>query len=149
MAASQQEVRNLLGGIVGSARMPVQARPQKNGHTPERQGENGTAPKAGASAAVLAEVQNLARPLGTGGVRQACQIVNYLHKRGVTHGGLLLAIAGHWAAHHDRIREPFAYYNPGAEGWEAVRLVLSARAAEAEHAAMMAVDRAWAEKARA
>ena len=98
--------------------------------------------------AMLDEIAAAARTLGPPGVKRAIRLAQHLAKKGVTHRGLLLRFVRHFVAGYSRIGNEFAYYNPGADGFEAIRASLAGRMGEEEGKEFKAAEKAWLEGGR-
>ena len=125
-AANRARARSLVEGVAGALTLP-QAAP---------------APGS-ASKAERDEIAALAGSLGAKGVSGAIRLAQWLEKRGVAHGGLRIRFVRHFVAGYSRIANPFAYYNPGAAGFDAIRSQLASEMAQDEAAALKAAEATW------
>lgn len=101
------------------------------------------APAPGEPRLNVARIAEIAAGLGKTRQALAIRLAQWLHNRGVTHAGLLERFIHHFAAHADAIRSPFAYFNPGREGFEIIRQRCAAEAATDEHEALKAAEIRW------
>lgn len=124
--ANRARARSLVGGVADALRL-----------------EHGAPDGTGASKAERDEVAALAASLGPKGLSRAIQLIQWLGKRGVAHAGLRIRFVRHFVAGYSRIANPFAYYNPGAAGFDAIRTQLAAEMAAEESAALKAAEAAW------
>lgn len=131
--ANRQRLLNLLG-LVAGGRAP-------DGTTLEDlRRETGTPVGPRPNIAAIAE---RAKPLGRTGQAAAIRLAQWLFNRGVAHEGLLMRFIAHYCDNASAIREPFAYYNPGRDGFELIRTRCAAEAAQDEHEALKAAEQRW------
>lgn len=77
----------------------------------------------------------------------ALAITNRLYNRGIRSPTVLVGIARYWLERRAAIRNPWAYFSPGSQGFEALRMMVSAQASVDEHRALEAATRDWLEVA--
>lgn len=75
--------------------------------------------------------------------RAGLQVTQRLFNAGVTSPRLLTAVARHYVDHAANIRNPFAYYSPGGEGFEWLRGKIGAEDEVAVHEAIRRADAKW------
>lgn len=94
-------------------------------------------------------IAEMSKSLGKAGQATTIRLATWLFNRGITHSGLLERFVRHYVTHAAGIREPFAYYNPGRDGFEFIRNRCAADAATEEHQALLAAERRWLQGASA
>ena len=92
---------------------------------------------------VLSRVAAKAQPFGKDIISAAMSVCRWLEGQGLRHPGLLERFGLHYVEHHRTVRNPFAYYNPGAPGHEAIRMRLAAELATADHEAEKRAMAEW------
>ena len=88
-------------------------------------------------------IAEMSKGLGKTGQATAIRLATWLFNHGVTHDGLLKRFVQHYVDHAAGIREPYAYYNPGRDGFEFIRTRCAADASVDEHEALLAAERRW------
>jgi hypothetical protein len=71
------------------------------------------------------------------------QLTNRIYNAGVENVDLLKAVAQHYLDHRSVIRQPYAYYSPGGEGFEFIRTRWSSRLSVEEAQALARAERDW------
>lgn len=97
----------------------------------------------------IGAIAEMSKSLGKAGQATTIRLATWLFNRGITHSGLLERFVRHYVTHAAGIREPFAYYNPGRDGFEFIRNRCAADAATEEHQALLAAERRWLQGASA
>jgi len=95
----------------------------------------------------VARIAEMAAAHGREGQGKAIALAHWLAGRGIAHAGLLERFVLHFVEHFHAIRNPHAYFNPGREGFEAMRMRCAADMATEEHEALLEAERAWLPKA--
>lgn len=113
--------------------------------TPTSEAKSKAAAPPGASpiASLLPALAEALKPYGDATVRTGIALATRLAKGGLAHGPLLLRIARHYGENAPRVRNPFAYYNAGGQGFAAIKMRVAADMATEEHEAIKAAEAAW------
>lgn len=80
--------------------------------------------------------------------RPGYQVVQRLHRAGVTDLDALIEVAAHFAVHQAFVRNPFAYYSPGGAGFTWLRQRAVEKRWDASHQAILKADADWLAVAR-
>jgi hypothetical protein len=88
-------------------------------------------------------VYEISKKLGKEGQARTLQITNRLFNAGIRHPAVLNAVARHFVDHYDGIRNPFAYYSPGAAGFDFIRAKVGAEHAQAEAQILERATKDW------
>jgi hypothetical protein len=81
--------------------------------------------------------------LDRAGQRTVAQLINRLHARGIVTTGVLVKIARLYVEDRSRIKNVFAYFSPGSEGFDFIRTRMSAELQVEEHEAIKLADPTW------
>lgn len=138
-AAQVQEAANtgagvvlgLIGAIADSKRMPASP------------GKAAPVKKAGPTRVHVGAVFELTKSLPKADQVVALQLTQRLFNAGVHNGEILKAVAQHYIDHRGNIRNPWAYYSPGGEGFDWIQTRWSASMSVAEGEAFKALDKNW------
>jgi uncharacterized protein YdaU (DUF1376 family) len=116
---------------------------QRVGTAVRATGASGASSGSSPIRSLLPELAEVCRHAGAEATRTAIGLVTRLAKNGLTHPRILVRIAKHYVEHRADMRNPWAYYNPGGRGFEAIKLTLNADQSFEEHEAIKQAELAW------
>lgn len=137
VAAAEGNKRKVLELIQGLVKEKAIDRVVAESH----RGETGGPKKA--ARVHVGEVYAICKHLGKERSSICLAVCERLFKAGIQRTDLLLAVARWYVDHVDAIRNPWAYFSPGGEGFAYLETRVNAENAIEEHEAMKRADRTW------